>query len=205
MGKDERSYGLQSPSIRPRTLIVSFRDPIGTFVSDEAFIDRQGGDLGDVNVNDTRWYREETPLAVPGDILYERHTRLFIGMAFEITWPEWELPAALRMLDGLDPAVIRVTDYSDPATRSAYPESCRSGPYLEVRWHPCADYVYETGQVLFGAWAFGYPTANPSLFQDLPWTPPCGMIVIDIQERLKEFHLRFPERLSQPKLNVKPV
>src|SRR5262249_32060698 len=156
---------MPSSSVKQATLVLSFAYPAGTFVSDRV-LDTRPGVPARIAVNGARWYYEDTPLIVPADILYESITNFFIGLTFPIIAPEWQLPALCQMLKTLDRSVVRVTDYRLPTVRAAYPEACRSIPYLEILWYPCANYSYRLAQLEYGAWRFGYPNANPSLFRD---------------------------------------
>jgi hypothetical protein len=83
-------------------------------------------------VNGRHWYPDGTPLVVEADILYERSTGLFVGLTYAIEDPESEIADVERMIGEFDPNVVRVTDYSNPMMRAAYPESCQLVPHLEA-------------------------------------------------------------------------
>ncbi len=147
---------------------------------------------------------EESPFTVPADVLYEKDTRLFTGVTFEITNPDVNLERAIQMANSLSPAIVRINDFSSPELRSPYPMSMQDRPYFEIIWKQVENFVYECAQLEYGFWEWFYLESPQSIGHDsFRWSPPVGFGIRSFQQVLQVLDLRFYDDLNFPELDLK--
>jgi hypothetical protein len=147
-----------------------------------------------VEGNDTPW------ASTVADLLVDRETDEFVGMAFAIDDQEyWQ--SMKDIAKRLDPKVVRYNDIATPESRRIYTGHVGTLPRFEITWSSARSLECEAAQLCCGQWFWWY--AKEGSWGVSP--PIIALGITDIDEILDAHNLKFPTHTDFPQLAVKAV